>query len=599
MPFEPVGHWDHVVERGNVLVRNVAVLIGSVALASAIVSCTSKPTPDVAPSSAPTIYLAERVVTMDPDRPRADAVAVAGGRILGVGSRAELLDLAGDTAIVDRRFADHVIVPGLIDQHLHPLLAALTFVTKIVSIETWALPTGTFPAARNQAEYVERLRAIEAALEEPNAPLFTWGYHHYFHGKVDRALLDEISATRPIAVWHRSVHETILNSRAIELLGITDAAIDALPEAVRAQIDLGAGHFVERGNLEFLMPRLLPALAPPEALVGGLVATAAYMHANGVTVSAEPGGAASYQPLVESVLGDADTPLRFYFIPDGRVHANAGHLDDVVERTEATLARETARTAPLHKQVKLFSDGAMFSQLMQMQDGYTDGHHGEWLMEPETFARAFRAFWEADYQIHIHTNGDGGLELVLDTLEANLARRPRNDHRTTIVHFGFSTAEQVERIAALGAIVSANSYYTIALADRYGEIGIGPERADAMVRLGDVESAGVSFSFHSDMPMAPSDPLFLVWSAVNRQTPSGRVAGPDQRVSVEAAMRAVTTDAAYSLRLEDEIGSITPGKRANFTILDSDPFEVDPMAIRDIGVWGTVLEGRIQPVATR
>jgi predicted amidohydrolase YtcJ len=322
----------------------------------------------------------------------------------------------------------------------------------------------------------------------------------------------------------------------------------------------------------------------------------AYLHASGVTVSAEPGGGSDYQEIVKSVFGDDATPFRFYFIPDGRVAANAGRTDDLVEFTRATLSAASARTAPLPKHVKLFADGAMFSQLMQMQDGYTDGHHGEWLMDPETFARAFRAFWEADYQIHVHQNGDAGLELVLDTLEANLARSPRDDHRTTVVHFGFSKPEQVRRLASLGAIVSANPYYTVALADRYGEIGIGPERADEMVRLGDLARAGISFSFHSDMPMAPARPLFLMGSAVNRATPSGRIAGPEQRVSVEDALRAVTLDAAFSLRLEDEIGSIAPGKRASFTVLDESPFDVDPGAIPDIGVTATVLEGRVQPV---
>ena len=568
----------------------------AVACAWAGVSCTALPDPAAPPRPPVTIYVARDVVTMDPARPRAGAVAVSDGRILGVGSREQMLNLAGPGATLDARFADRVIVPGLIDQHLHPVLAALTFVTRIVSIETWTLPKGTFPAARDPADYVARLRAAESAMTSPDEPLFTWGYHQDFHGRVDRALLDEIGGERPIVVWHRSVHETILSSAAIELLGITAEQVATLPAAVRAQIDLGAGHFVERGNFEYVVPRLLPALVPPEKLVAGLVSTRAYMHANGVTTSAEPGGAVEYQALVESVLGRPETPFRFFFIPDGRVPANAGHLDDVVARTEATLAAVTRRTAPLRRHVKLFADGAMFSQLMQMREGYTDGHHGEWLMQPEVFARAFRAFWEAGYQIHVHTNGDGGLELVLDTLAENLERAPREDHRTTIVHFGFSTAGQVERIAELGAIVSANPYYTVALADRYGEIGIGPERADEMVRLGDVARAGVRFSFHSDMPMAPSDPLFLVWCAVNRVTPSGRIAGPDQRVRVEDALRAVTIDAAHSLGLEDEIGSIAPGKRADFTILEANPFGVDPMTIRDIEVWGTVLGGRVQPV---
>jgi predicted amidohydrolase YtcJ len=196
------------------------------------------------------------------------------------------------------------------------------------------------------------------------------------------------------------------------------------------------------------------------------------------------------------------------------------------------------------------------------------------------------------FQIHIHVNGDAGLDRVLNALEINLRRKPRYDHRTTIVHFAVSALEQVSRIRQLGAIVSANPYYVTALADKYSETGLGPERADQMARLGDVERAGISYSLHSDMPMAPGDPLFLMWCAVNRITSSGRVAGEDQRVSREGALRGVTLDAAYSHRLENERGSIEPGKLANFTILEENPLTIDETKIKDIGVWGTLMEGR-------
>ena len=131
----------------------------------------------------------------------------------------------------------------------------------------------------------------------------------------------------------------------------------------------------------------------------------------------------------------------------------------------------------------------------------------------------------------------------------------------------------MDRLADLGAIVSANPYYLTALSDKYGEIGMGKARADALVPIGDVVARAVPVSFHSDMPMAPAQPLFLVWAAVNRTTVSGRVAGPEQRLTVDQALRAVTIDAAQSLRLETEIGSITPGKYANFSILEADPCE--------------------------
>ena len=250
--------------------------------------------------------------------------------------------------------------------------------------------------------------------------------------------------------------------------------------------------------------------------------------------------------------------------------------------------------APKH--AKLFADGAIYSLLMQVREPYLDGHRGEWMMDKDAFDRAFRIYWDAGYQIHIHVNGDGGLDRALNTLEANLRRNPRYDHRTVLVHFAVSAPEQVKRIKTLGAIVSGNPYYVTALADQYSKVGLGPERARSMVRLGDVTRADISWSLHSDMPMAPADPLFLMWCAVNRITASGEVAGPEQRVTAENALRGVTIDAARSLRLEDEIGSIVPGKRANFTILAENPLALDPMNIRDVKVWGTVMEGRKLPV---
>jgi predicted amidohydrolase YtcJ len=253
-------------------------------------------------------------------------------------------------------------------------------------------------------------------------------------------------------------------------------------------------------------------------------------------------------------------------------------------------------TSQSEKMVKLFADGAIFSQLMQVREPYIDGHQGEWMTDLEVFERAFRIYWDAGYQIHIHVNGDAGLDRVLNALEKNIRRYPRYNHRTTIVHFAVSAKDQVVRIKQLGCLVSGNPYYVTSLADQYSKVGLGPQRANELVRMGDVERAGISYSYHSDMPMAPADPLFLMWCGVNRITTSGRVAGENQRVSREGALTAVTIEAAYSLKMENELGCIVSGKLANFTILDNNPVTCDPMKIRDIGVWGTVHEGRVLPV---
>ncbi len=556
------------------------------------VSCGSHPALPPA-----TIYVAREVLTLDPDRPSASAVAVVGDRILAVGTLAELEAAAGDQPYsIDRTFAGKVLVPGLIAQHDHPLLSGLTMNSEIIAIEDWVLPSGTVPAARTPEAYLSRLGEANARLGDPQETLVTWGYHPIFHGKLTRADLDKVSSSRPIIIWHRSAHEFILNSQALESLGIDAAFISAMPESARQQTSLEDGHFREAGMFAVL-PRVFPAIATPKRVQQGMQFVVQYYHANGVTLGSEPGGLYSraLQEAQNAVLSRPDNPFRFYYIPDGK-SIYAAFPDTAISETEKTLSWGQGMTSIMPKRIKLFADGAVYSQAMQLREPYLDGHNGDWIMEPETFAQAFRIYWDADYQIHVHVTGDAGLDLVLDTLETNMRRHPRYDHRTVIVHFAVAQADQVERIKRLGAIVSGNPYYVTALADAYSKHGLGPERADNMVRMGDVERAGISYSYHSDMPMAPGQPLFLMHEAVNRTMVSGRVAGADQRNTREGALKAVTLDAAYSLGLEHEVGSIVPGKLANFTVLAENPVTVAAAGIKDIQIWGTVQEGRKLPV---
>jgi len=558
-------------------------------------SCARTPREDEAPI---VILPARRIVTLDPARPKVGAIAIEAERIIATGELEELVDAHSDREVrIDRRFEDLVVVPGLINQHEHAWLAAIVLLAEVISTEDWALPSGLVERAKDAGDYRARLAAtIESQLDRDRV-LYTWGYHQLFHGPLSREDLDRFSPDVPIIVLQRSMHEMIFNTRALERFGIDEATIAALPEFVRPQTDLARGHFWEQG-LMAVAPAVFGDLFAPERYLPALESVERYWHAAGTTLVAEPGGLVSpaLVAMQNQVLGDADTPFRMLYLADGKTMAASFPPGQVIPETEKLFASAEGMTRFLPGRVKLFSDGAIFAQLMQMRDGYLDGHHGEWMMQPKLFRSAFRTYWDAGYQIHVHQNGDAGLDLVLDTLEENMERSPRVDHRTVLVHFGFSRPDQVDRLARLGAIVSANPFYTTVLADRYAEVGIGPERAREMVRLGDVDRAGVSISLHADMPMAPGRPLLLMDSAVNRITLDGNLVGPEQRISAERALRAVTIDAAYSLGLEDELGSLEPGKLANMTILEENPLEVEPTSIQHIRVWGTVHEGRIHPV---
>lgn len=551
---------------------------------------------------ATVIYRAHRIVTMDDSQPLVEAIAVRDGRFVAVGSLDEVVSAVGPDHVVSERFGGKTLVPGLIDQHLHPMLGATTLTTEIIAPEDWNLPHRPQRAARTPGEYDERLRAAHETLA-PDEWLFTWGWHRLWHGDLDRQRLDTLVGGRPTAVWQRSCHEWILNTAALATIGLTEEM--TINQGIASgQLDFGRGHFWENGWMTILARHLMPLFMTPERFRSGLAQMVEYLHMNGVTAINEPGIYWRNEPweMYQEILGHPDVPFESTFLVEGRTQPirGLGSSQFVPDAMEQVARGKGTKVRVLDRHVKLFCDGAIISQLMQMKDPYLDHegnpdphHHGEWMMEPDELRTVFDAYWDAGWQIHIHVNGDLGLEVLLDIIEDAQQRNPRIDHRSVIVHFANSTEEQVDRIARLGAIVSANPYYPVGFADKYGEWGLGPERADTMVRSASVLQRRIPLSFHSDLPMCPADPMLMASFAVNRVTPSGRVAGPEQRIGVHDALRAVTIEAAFSWNREDELGSIEVGKIANLTVLDEDPYEVENHRIGKIPIRSTMFEGRI------
>lgn len=552
------------------------------------------------------VYPAKTVITMDDTMPRAQAVAVRDGRIVAVGPIDDVVATVGPDHVIDDRFAGRVVMPGFIDQHLHPVLAATTLTTEVIAPERWVMPHRTFEAANDGTEYRRMLGEAHARLE-PGEWLFSWGYHRLWHGDLHRTDIDEICGDRPVAIWQRTCHEWHLNTAALDAIGAT-AETFAGRGFMSDQLDFDKGHFWENGAFVLLAPLLMPLFATGARYRDGLVQMIEYLHMNGVTAINEPGIAWAIEPweMYQEILGADEVPFMSTFLIDGRTQSVKGIADDdVLADSHKQLARGlgTDKVHVVPGQVKLFCDGAGISQLMQMIDGYVDrdgrpdpDHHGEWLMEPAELRRIFDVYWDAGWQIHIHVNGDLGVEVVLEVLADAQERAPRTDHRMVFVHFMNSTDEQVGRIAALGGIVSINPFYAVGFSDKFAEVGLGPERADAMGRSASVVDAGIPLSFHSDLPMCPSDPLAMAGWGSGRLTISGRVAGPEQRISVHDALKAITIGAAYSWQREHDLGSIAVGKIANLTVIDDDPYEVDPTRLGSIRVRGSMFEGRWFPV---
>jgi hypothetical protein len=243
----------------------------------------------------------------------------------------------------------------------------------------------------------------------------------------------------------------------------------------------------------------------------------------------------------------------------------------------------------------MVADGSIqgFSARLRWPGYYNGAANGLWYLAPEQMQQALSLALQHGVQVHTHTNGDEATEAVLDAMEAALQQHPRPDHRFTLQHCQLADAAQFQRMKALGLCVNLFANHHYYWGDEHLRLTVGPERAMRMNACATALASGVPFAIHSDAPITPLAPLFTAWCAVHRQTASGRTLGERERIGVAEALRAITLGAAYTLKLDGEIGSIECGKRADFCVLDEDPLAVPSMALKDLPVWGVVQDGRI------
>ena len=545
--------------------------------------------PANAQPSPVTIFEAKAIITMEPSAPRGRFVAVADGIILDVADSLDdlLLWTKNRPHKIDRRFTKSILMPGLIDPHVHPMQAAIMMNIPYVAPDDWVLPSGTYQGAQTPEQFRVRLR--EELARSKATPFIAWGYHHLFHGALNRADLDAIAPDRAVVIWQRSFHDIIMNSAALKMFGLdTKPAFDAALAAVKAEPahgDFEAGLFSETALAAALI-KLRPHLMNQKALASGFTAMQDMMLASGVTTISDMGTGifADFDTeagLIKNAFGRADNPSRVMLMP----------IDDAQSNWVETIkSRFSAPNIRVDRRIKLFADGAFFSQGMQMNaPGYSDGHAGKWLVEPDILKAQMQKYWSDGFSLHIHVNGDQGLDAVLSGAEA---LPPRGGQTITLEHLGYSTEAQNRRIARAGLLVSAQPNYIRVLGDVYAKDGLGSERASAINRLGSLEAKRVPIGLHSDFNMAPINPLYLAWIAANRITVAGNLRGAPERLSVDKALRAITIEAAQVIGMDALVGSITAGKKADFAVLDRDPYARGAAGLNAVKVQGVIFEGR-------
>ena len=533
------------------------------------------------------IYPAKTVVTVDPSNPYAEAVAIDDGLIVGVGSLEVLQRQFPRAELVDQ-YATAIIVPGLIDPHVHMTLGSMMYGLNWVPPWDMPHPDGFVEGTNTKRDLLKKITSF-AAQKTDDSPLILYGYHNLVQGDIDKSDLDEISNTRPIIIWHYSGHDFYMNSPALELFDIT-AEMHETYEGIALDAEGQLTGRIYEDAVAPLLPKLAPFLLNPAHIEKGFRGFETLLSRGGVTTIAEMGygifGRVFENQVLETHYDETD-PYTLYLVPEHRAFQQ-----EFGDQSAAKIVEFAANDPRILPQVKLFTDAAFYSQTMKLAapgylSGQSKGTDGLWVTEPNDLPALMSQYWELGLDIHIHSNGDAAQNSTL----AAFARQDKSQdgQRLIIEHAGLITPDQMTKAAELGIGISAASHYVNFMGDEYRPVIA--EKADFITPLASAFAAGLHVTVHSDAPLAPPMPLLAAGRHMTRMTRGGAISTPSERLNAEQALRTVTIDAAWSLGLEDEIGSIEIGKRANFTILALNPMELPGESWGAIPIKGVMLEG--------
>ena len=540
-----------------------------------------------------TIFSARKILTMNTYQPVTTHVAVRGGRILGTGSLDELAEWGDYT--IDNSFEDKILLPGFVEAHCHAMNGSVWENTYVGYFDRTDPDGRVWLGIKDLDGVLDRLREIERTLDNPEQTLVAWGFDPiYFNDGVRMTVshLDQVSRDRQILVQHSNGHLLNVSRKVLELAGI-DANTDV--EGVMKDADGNPSGELGEMAAQFMAYRVTDVRRFDDINAEDLRSFARTATNVGVTTATDLHARVQDQNVKNyvEVTQDPNYPLRL--VPAAgcltmSIEEGPGHVADLKRHNNDKL---------FFGLCKIMTDGSIQGFTGRLKwPGYFNGKpNGIWNLPPQTLTNMVEAYHLAGLQMHMHTNGDEASELMIDAIEKALHKSPRPDHRHTLTHCQMADESQFRRMAQLGICSNLFANHIYYWGDQHYCQTMGPDRAMRMDACATAKRIGVPFTIHSDAPVTPLDPLFTAWCAVNRQTASGRILGPNERIDVEDALRAITLGAAFTLRLDHLVGSIEPGKYADFAVLDDDPTTVPVEALKDVSVWGTVIDGIARPAS--
>ena len=535
-----------------------------------------------------TVFEARKIITMDPNRPEATHVAVRDGLVLAVGG-ADCAEGWGPFQR-DDRFAAKTIMPGLIEAHAHVMAGGIwryTYCGHYMRTD----PNGRdWSGVPDTDGLIARLSEIAASSDDSQSTIVGWGFDPNFipGERLSRHDLDRVSTTRPVVVLHSNLHLLTANSAALAKANMAEGS--NIEGVMTGSDGRPNGEMQEFAAMD---PVLEAAEINLTSLGSGAASVRAYGKVArncGVTTVAD-----LFSDLEESevdmlteVTGDPAFPVRYMPI------MNAMRDEPQVEAERAIALRPRSTDKLRLGAAKLFTDGAIqgFTAKLLSPGYYTGTDCGIWNMTVEHFDAAVMALHKAGVKTHVHTNGDEASQLATESFAAAMRAHPGLGLRHTLEHVQLADKAQFRRMHSLGLCVNVFANHIYYFGDVHWTTTLGPDRASRMDASRDaLEVFDGEFAIHSDAPVTPMAPLFTAWCAVNRLTESGRQLGSHQRIPVSDALRCITLGAAYVLGLEQEVGSIATGKKADFCVLDEDPLAVDPVELKDVPIAATVFGG--------